>query len=510
MKRRNLFGDLTRKRKSTTKIDSPSTSSDDAITVLCLNDDCLLEVFKWLDLPELCAVADTCSRFRQYAEAYFGHSKKKNLLLPDDILGDADSINQALLKTSRALRHFGKYIVNFSEKMNNRMCGLYNRANNKSRLMYRRKIIELLNQYCSGHLIELKFAVFDFNNEAAHMMNPLLGSIHQLAFRYCGISELLLTMLPSWCPELRGLQLQLIKDKLPFGSLRPMRKLEEISLIDVIKLNDDHIKLMLERNPQLRKVELLRCDRLTNITFAQLASEVETMNLSIFGRCHALDSSRYFGRLNNLKSLTLKFNSTIENAHFMALAIQEIGNANIPLRYLRLFCANMSLHAGMLVDGIIKLKKLETLKLTSIVDLNASHVEKICKHCTELSVLELSLMYIADPDLILNMIRIAKKLKSLTFVAFVKTFAKTCIEVDTYKEMIKIVENRCNNTHLEIKLDNRVYSSNVPQDLVRAHKQTLSFQLMSFTAWYIAYASSISALVPNSVSKIDCQIWHPV
>lgn len=87
--RRCGFAEPPSNRKCTTK--SIASSEEDATTILTLNDDCFLEIFQYLDLIDLCAVADTCRRFRQNAKACFAYSKRENLNLGNDVLSDGES-----------------------------------------------------------------------------------------------------------------------------------------------------------------------------------------------------------------------------------------------------------------------------------------------------------------------------------------------------------------------------------------------------------------------------------
>lgn len=90
-----------------------SLGSAGAATTLDLNDDCLLEVFKYLDMPGLCAAADVCSRFGQNAKICFTQSGFQNLDFPYDIYQDKDSqnkLNSVMLRTSRFLSNFGASI----------------------------------------------------------------------------------------------------------------------------------------------------------------------------------------------------------------------------------------------------------------------------------------------------------------------------------------------------------------------------------------------------------------
>lgn len=58
---------------------SPSTPENDSPSNILniLNDDCLMEVFARLSPEDLCAVADTCTRFRENAKKIFPNSVPK-------------------------------------------------------------------------------------------------------------------------------------------------------------------------------------------------------------------------------------------------------------------------------------------------------------------------------------------------------------------------------------------------------------------------------------------------
>lgn len=96
-----------------------SALTENATTILALNDDCFLEVCQYLDLLDFCAVAEVCHRFRQNAKACFAHSKKKNLNVKNDIIKHKNhrySFNQVISKISKILRNFGGFISKFEEK----------------------------------------------------------------------------------------------------------------------------------------------------------------------------------------------------------------------------------------------------------------------------------------------------------------------------------------------------------------------------------------------------------
>lgn len=123
-----------------------SKSKSKRSTILILNDDCLLEIFKYLRPIDLATVADVCARFRQNAQRHYANSKFTKIKLPMDLCRNDYRSERRLLKdrrimrkrTASILRNFGPFItsVNIRRDMNLNEC------------------IELINRYCSDAFIE--------------------------------------------------------------------------------------------------------------------------------------------------------------------------------------------------------------------------------------------------------------------------------------------------------------------------------------------------------------------
>lgn len=478
------------------KMNAPRVPSDGTTSILILNDDCLIEVFKWLNSLDLCAVADTCGRLRQNAKAAFEYSKNKNLRLWDDILPGRDNhdfSSEVLLKLSKMLRHFGEYIVSYDEEPNKMPRRIFPRQCGASRLNYSQKMIDMLNQYCSANLSELRFASTTFDDETAHKMRALLRNVKKLSFFGVRISEILLKMLPWWCPELRELRFFAIisqyeenlsldpgRPKLSLDGLhQPLRKLVKLTIDNVPDLKNNDIEQILKLNPQLREIGMIYTprndvldDSILNI-IAKHVPLVESLNLTL--RTNVYYGG--YGRLHNLRSLKLRisrdgFSSRIV---YVEKALREIHESNIPLKNLHLDISQMCIQNSVFVGEINKLKELEVLEIVGIHDnhLKFSYVNDICKHSTALSELALYVSYSVTPDKLLELIGNAKKLKSLHFISEGAP-RKTYIRDATFMKIVDIVEKRCDKTHLKIKLDSRQYTLKVSNDLVRAYNEKLT------------------------------------
>lgn len=138
------------------------SASADATTIMDLLDDCSLEVFKWLDLADLCNVAETCRSFKHLTAFTFASSRKSNLCLATDIERNGDSVERLIFKTARVLQRYGSYFTKFEES-DVCMCSKRIYGDEASREGFRRKIMELLVRFCSGILVELQFNHIYYN-----------------------------------------------------------------------------------------------------------------------------------------------------------------------------------------------------------------------------------------------------------------------------------------------------------------------------------------------------------
>lgn len=118
-------------------------------------------------------------------------------------------------------------------------------------------------------------------------------------------------MLPLWCSELRELgienrQREVEHELLRYDGLKNLKKLVKISFSQAELLKDNDVAEMLKNNPNIVDIHLSDCrniDRRTVRTIVSHAPNVETLRLE-----HILlerEDAAYFGRMKNLKSLSL-------------------------------------------------------------------------------------------------------------------------------------------------------------------------------------------------------------
>lgn len=498
-------------------MDSSSNSTGVSTTLTDLNDDCLLELFKYLGLSDLCAVADVCSRFRQNSTIAFVHSKHKRFNLPTSIHRDGDSREQILMKFSRMLHLFGDSMDVFVADEDNEVfkcnCGKKLQSNysrkfvellihywreilerfrftrksdtsvcncvEKKRTKYQRKVVQLLIQHCSGTLKKVLFyKKFDLSDEIILDMRPLLDNLQE--FACVGASELLLKMLPLWSPELRELQLFSVpelnnKDIWRFDGLN---NLTSIFFRAIHDLTNDDVKALLKCNPQLEQIRIHNCKNVDYRSILQVIAKhapgVKKLTIlnCIYYTSDLYDvSTEFAGGFKKLDALRLNFGFGVSN---LESVICEIASARAALQHLNIECFDVR-DPELFVDGILNFKELKVLKLSDVNGLTATDICSICRYISEV---RLKVDVTLNGENLMQLIENAENLSSLTVTYFsmnLPTWSEK-IEIHVDDRMINLFETRSKRSQLKIQLDRRLYSINIPSDLARLHRNTLKIE----------------------------------
>lgn len=457
-------------------------AENDATDILKLNDDCLIKVFECLDLLDLCAVADVCTSFRVVAEMCFEHSKKTKLTLPEDIRSDGDSVAQFCRKISNFLRHFGAHFTCFDE---NDMFEKQTHWSIESQATCRRRIIELLVQYCSGTLTALRIFRIDLSFETMLLMKPLLVRLQSLDLRFVSLGETFWHVLPTFAPELQDIVCVRPERSdgqiLQFDGLyQPFPKLEYFTLQGIVDIKSSDIERMLKWNSQLKSLRFT-CKNLDRQIFRSIAHHVPGVEILFFVISPSFPlleqvDAEYIGRLKNLKSLEMRFfrNPLPTGEHIVSI-LREILAVNGPLNHLCLQNIDSLAHADRLVDGVSKLKKLERLELFYIKGLTIFHFQDICKYCTALRVLNILPAFIPTTKSISEMVRNAPNLEQLQFWRNWPHHrcdgVPYCVDIGVYNEWKEIVENRRDKRRLQIRLDRDNFKTNMTPIPITALKR---------------------------------------
>lgn len=428
-------------------------------TILDLNDDCLRKVFNSFGRRSLIAAVDVSSRFRQIA-MLTARAKFKNLELHEDSPNCEYSM----------LRKFGAIIG--SVRVNGR-------CTRKSQKMYQKRVMRLLAQHCVGERIELMLMNYDINDQIFRILLPLIGRVQKLKYIGCRFGTAFLS-LPTPSPELRELDYEWcnntnVKDN-QFGAFDwSFQQLNSIRLKQIANVNRIDIEAFMRRNPQLKKIEVLFCPKLGDSIFQTIAiyvPEIEELNFASANMVN-VENLEYVGRLRKLKSLTI---SLPGYRYYIQLMVHEIASANIGLEFLDLTGLNVR-YTQQFIEGISKLKKLKSLRLTRVGNLTASHVVEMCKPLDELLEIKMSVddfnMTIDD---ILTFIGNAGQLRMFD-IAGCTWSGQTILDADTIKKIINIANQRREKTPLTLRLDKRTFIADIPAELIAAGSSSLILQI---------------------------------
>lgn len=411
--------------------------------VLDLKDDCLLGVFKHLDLTDLCAIADVCRRFRQNARTHFASSKFEKDVLTIDCSGKygalflqarnenpsdktrvlsfgEDLLNQKLLRISKVLRNFGALVK--SIKIHGIQCD-----SAVTEFNFVRSVFDLIGHFCSCTLIELDLISCAMNAETEFSVQPLLLHIQKLSCEYSGLFG---RMLSTSTPELRELRFRNPDfftrhfSRQSDGILsQTFPKLTAISFRDVSNVKNIDIEGFLKLNPQLRKIGLKNCKNIDSNIFHSIATHtphIDTIHIDAVTRATDDSNLKYVGKLKSLKTLKLDLSEVyvpIVDQAFMPAILNEIYVANITLQRLHIRCRCASkLYTDQLIGAISRLKTLTSLWLIDVPDLKLSHILGICKQLkglTELVLAQNGITMTADD--LLEIIKCTQNMQSLQY-----------------------------------------------------------------------------------------------
>lgn len=428
-------------------------------TVLDLNDDCLREVFEFLDENALSAVADVCVRFRQNA-IDMARLKVKHLELKQPT---------SVYDYSK-LRNFGAFITSIH---------MIGSAHKKPMTKRQKRIAQHVSRYCVGKSIKLKLNNVALSSEVALAMRPLLTNTQLLEFFDCHQEDVILKHLATWSPELRELKYWTCNSeeekRTSFNGLHHhFPKMESISLRGTKGVENRDFVEFLKKNPQLKQVNVSHCNKLTANIYRSMAEFTPTIEQIDFksGSGTNRNNVEPFGRLQNLKSLTL-----VVDGNHAELAIRKIAASNIPLESLDVSRFDAFYNTKVLFDEISKLKKLQTLRLRRVSDLDASHFIRMFEQLEELTDVHLCVIDLTmEARDLLRMVRSATKLQRFECYNL-DVEGRITIDAHTFQSLLQIVEERPNRTPLTLQLGGKAFAADVPAELMKSARDTLTLEI---------------------------------
>lgn len=431
------------------------SAEKEATTILGLNDDCLREVFEHLDPYDLGSIADVCHRFRHAStEDHFAHRKFVSLEFHSRQISP-----QMLQRLPNLLRNFSRFIEYIMV----------------DELGESHKFIKLLGRYCSETLKSYSIKNLYSIEIAVHL--SMFRNIRKLKlYKVDPFDQLILEMLPFWCPELNELTLESVGERPALTGLRRnFPKLERFLLHSCFDVMDDEIEHFVQRNPQLTHVYITKCRCLTESSLQSIvkyAPQIEKLHFNWENSFFRTETNFQIrvnsSQLSKLKSLLM---GPVKDA---IPVLHHIVTRNIPIENLLLFRGYES-DLDPLIQTICHMKTLKSLSIRYELGVrNTTHIPRIGKHLPELTHLDLNFSgFLVNAENLLELIRVSNKLQVLCYEDR-DDIAEICTNVGTFMKMVKLIEKRPTKTPLKILLNAGERSIDIPAELLHKYKYILT------------------------------------
>lgn len=377
------------KRKFDSQMHAEIANDNPKKSVFDLNDDCFLQIFGYLNLFDLCAVADTCNRFRENAQARLSKVAHNDLNL--------NSIFEAkgMRAMFKVLRHTGAFAKSIEVESS-----LVARKHMKH---FEIRIIESISRYCNDQNMRITLTGFDGMDEIVRTLP-------------CRVVLQIVKSDSTWA-RISGELDELIQDYPHEVNYSELKESEKLS----IKLRPDFhhtlFERLLETNPRLKEIEVVYCRQIDDRMFpliAARAAQVESLRYKATDRLQERPSfnrnTMALSKLTKLKTLDID----CEGKSFIN-AIQGMAAARSQLENLQIVNAQVGVSRSLLVDRILQLQNLKSLSLFEVRGLERPDIMRIVENLIGLTDIQLNNVIMLNAWDVTELVRSAKKLRYIYY-----------------------------------------------------------------------------------------------
>lgn len=409
-------------------------TSKDGLNILDIDDDCIQEIFDYLDVMDLCSVAEVCERFRANAQRQFAvHHKSLHFL-------EVATLNK---------HRMASFIENF---------GQFAKKLNVSRHHLPRPITMCFTNMLLWHFTSLEEVTlhrFTLDEKFAELLFPLFVRLKKLCLYECRISNAFSNVLAN-CSELT--KIKVIESYVEKSVWQPMclPKLESFTVIESVSSQSEYLPEFLTGNSQLRKIglELPGTINVNKVvaTFAHLV-HIEKLVLSLCrdtnverslnAWSHLIPLVTRMRRLTKLKIFGYKFLPSKSIAQlFNAMAA-----AKVPVEHLELRRGGLD---ALIVDAICNLKSLKTLSLSTHTERpDERYFLQLCGSLRKLTDLHVETgSYRWRKNVLPSLLQMGQKLQRIRL-----HFVETPITADIYLQLLEIARERATTKPLQILIN---------------------------------------------------------
>ncbi|XP_055597439.1 uncharacterized protein LOC129747314 [Uranotaenia lowii] len=332
---------------------SPEVTGNDSegMSVLQLNDDCLMLIFEHFELMDLISLRKTCSRFAEIAREMY----KRYKILDLDCEAP-EKINLTMLDVKTILSEVGPFVDELHISMN--------RFNQPAvRILY------LIPRHCVN-LKDLNIDDFTLSAKKLQGLSTAFKALEGLTLSSCGIGDYVEKYL-RLAKDLQRLDLSL-NSQITGKCLRVVKNLKNVNLEGCQNLQGKPFSVFVENNKTVEYLNITDCNRLSSDAIKSMVSHLGELN-------HLICSSSYenaepstvalLANLPKLKRLQIKVNSFSSIDPLM----NSLAETN-RLEYLDLY----GNYAAFDYNVLGKLTNLKTLIMNHKLDFVDEHLAKLC------------------------------------------------------------------------------------------------------------------------------------
>lgn len=430
-----------------------NNSSPEESTILnILNDDCILNVFKYLTTSNLCVAAEVCTRFKYNAiDAVKVRSLKLELKsrYPNVYV---IAKNDTFVDSYPPMTLLGSLFRNFGRYMKEIKIRLYRHS-------HYNRIMNFLATYCSDEncfLIKVELTVYDMDQELMQRLGPMFARLKCLRIETDENMDELVHVV-SACRELTFLYLKYC----PLDHSQC--------------LTDEMIDQLFQWNRQLKELQIFYNCKMTSNLYRSIGLHLPDLEtLEVIPLAEGELPEQHLEKedlvpLADLKKLKiLKLMSLLFQVDAVEALIHDLAEAMVPIIELVLFNAPLNENV---IKSLSKLNRIESLKI-----LYCQLKDNLIPRSVE-GMLALKEIYLFLIDISLSDVKgIVKNSKNLSYLCcLIKE--DTIIDENDFIELVNIVKRRGNGSKFVIDNLCRECEFRVLKDVAESNKQWLEFNM---------------------------------
>lgn len=267
------------------------------------------------------------------------------------------------------------------------------------------------------------------------------------------------------------------------GCLRS-EDLRRIRFVLKTKIVCDEFAMFMDKHKTIKEMDIEGLKGVDSYKL-KIPAQMENLKLNIFRESFRCIESSSFRNLKSLKSLEL--HNDREEPNFVTAIIRELVAGQIPLKHLTLAFisfSRMNSDSQELCDVLSKLDYLDTFTLNYPRFENVDEFEQSLPMLHSVTELHLDADSRYDTTFTID--------EMVTTVSYLHNLQRLKISVfnfepqeifsfdlKAFERLVTIVQNRNNNTRLDIEFDDRCCKIDIPEDLAQRHRHILNVKQLN-------------------------------